>query len=184
MSKTQFELEKQVQEILKWTPQQIARSSQTQLVAALKTPLAKTAEKEVIVNLDCFGSASKVLTSSQSVKMNFNNSVNNKMDCNQLMQSLQNLKIKHSAKTEFKNSKLTQLEPNDIYILDKAIQKDLDDITKLNKQISQLLSDLNILIADKRDLLTILEPDDISISQIKLRIEQLSSQIDLLKKGC
>ncbi len=171
----QIELEKKAQQILGWTPQEIARASTSQLQTALKT--GKTPlpiRKEPIVNLECFGSAISVKTT--------NNNNNNNNNNNALIQKLQQLKSKCNEKIEFKASKMT-LEPFDLNTLDKAINKDNDDILKVNKEITQCISDLNVLILDKKDLLSILEPDDNNIPQIKLRIEQLQTQMDLLKNA-
>jgi len=199
-----FDLEKKVQEQLGWTPQQIAKSSHSQLQTALKTPLAnRVIVKEDVVQLDlfsknspskssssssssssfaCLPSSSSSLSSSlPSSSLSSSSSFYNP---NELITKLQNLKIKYNEKTQFKSSKISRLESADIQILEKALEKNLDEINKITKEITESIAQLSIQIADKRELLTMLDIDDISVPGIKLRIEQLNNQMDSLKQKC
>ncbi len=210
---SQFEIERKVQQELGWTTQQIARSSNEQLKNALKTPLISRIQKESIVTLDCFpnqlkshinqftSSSSSSSSSSANINqltnplitqstnqspsqfINQNPNQNPIKNANEIIAKIQTLKMKYNEKLEFKSLKIAQLEPSDIIALERTIQKNMDELNKVNREMIELSSQLDAQITDKRQLLTLLDTDDLSIPVIKSRIEHLCTQMDILKQN-
>ena len=187
-----MQLEKEAKEQLGWSAIQIARSSESQIAKALKTPLLaakiSSSSKTPVV-------ASKTPVNSQELQkeeivrlelpsLAVNKQVIKPDDYNGLVQLLQNLQMRYASKSSFRTSRMERLEKDgDLSYLDKALEKDMNEIRRVKQEINEVLLDISADVANKRDLLQILDPSDASVPQIKLRIDQLCAQIECLKSS-
>ncbi len=174
-----MDLEKKAKDQLGWSPKHIARASQTSIVKALKTPIH---QKEKVIELDACSLLLPPHTPIVPPKNFKSPAVAEQMPMD-LVKSFETLQTKCTKKQEFRNANLFNLQKGgDLPHLDRAIDRDLKEMKKINSEMGDLLEELTTMVGTKRHLMEILDADDASLSQIKLHTELLTDQIDILKR--
>ncbi len=173
-------LEKKVEKQCGWTPLKIARATQSQLQVALQTPKPIDILKEQVIELNINAPNSSLKTQAMTPLVRFQSK---QADVFSLVQALESLKLKYNEKIHFRNTKVSLLEIGDLSFLENAIEKDQIELKKINQEINDQIIYLSTIAANKRELLQILDSEDISSSQIRTRLDQITNQIDVLKRA-